>query len=138
LTTKVLFIDDRPNEVLNLWGDAIVAKPRYSSEFYLLPVVCFDTEEKSFEMVLIYQPDIIFVGFGLSSTESNGADVIKLLQKINYHGIIVANSGGSIDQFAREGVEIQWSIERSPEKLQKFLEEHLKSLAYNKAKDNLE
>jgi hypothetical protein len=130
---KVMFVDDRPEEVLNQWQIAIDQMPANSFEFYLLPVEIFDTEEKTLELAFLHKPDLIFVGFGLSSTISTGAGIIKLLRKHEFDGLIVANSGGSIDQFVREGVIPSGSINRSSEKLRDCLDNYIIFQADSKA-----
>jgi hypothetical protein len=128
-----MFVDDRPKEVLNLWQKAIDQMPVNSSEFCLLPIEVFDTKEKTLELALLHKPDLIFVGFGLSSTISTGASVIKLLRKHEFDGLVVANSGGSIDQFVREGVIPSGSINRSSEKLRVCLDNYIIFQADSKA-----
>jgi hypothetical protein len=130
---KVMFVDDRPEEVLNQWQIAIDQMPASSSEFYLLPVEIFDTEEKTLKLALHHKPDLIFVGFGLSSKVSTGADIIKLLHKHEFAGLVVANSGGSVYQFTRKGVLPESSVNRSPEKLRECLNDYMIFQADNKA-----
>jgi hypothetical protein len=131
---KVMFVDDRPDEVLSQWQKATAEMLVDLFEFHLLAIEVFDTTEKTLQSVITYKPDIIFIGFGLSSKISTGADVIHLLREHDYPGLIAANSGGSIGQFTREGIELDIaSVNKSPEKLKNFLKNFLIFHADNKA-----
>jgi hypothetical protein len=126
---KVMFVDYQPGEVLNRWQKAIDQMPVNSSEFYLLPVEVFRTEKRTLELVLNHKPDLIFVGFGLSSTVST----IKLLHKYEFDGLVIANSAGSVYQFTRKGALPESSVNRSPEKLKECLNNYVIFQADNKS-----
>jgi len=113
---KILFIDDRVNEVLRQWHLS-----GCESEHALLPIEPFDSIERSAEAVGMYQPDVIVIGFGLGVPGVNGALVIRALRDRGYRGFIIANSGGGIIQFHDAGVAVDASADRNPNRLYQTL-----------------
>ncbi len=109
---KILFIDDRLYEVARQWQLSGCA-----SKHELLPLEPFTSIKRTCQAVAELKPVIIFVGYGLGSFPITGADVIRALRQEGYNGYIVANSGGSIEQFNRSEVEVTGSANRSPRDL---------------------
>lgn len=115
--SKILFIDDRISEIIRQWNCS-----GCESNHELLPLVPFQSLELAQEMVELYKPDIIIIGYGLSNPSANGSDVINALRNHGYRGLVFANSGGGISQFIKDGVAIDESVDRSPMKLKSVLE----------------
>lgn len=105
---KILFVDDRVNEVLQQWRSS-----GCESEHKLLPLEVFDSIERTCYMVNTLKPDVVLVGYGLSKGVITGADVIRSLRQEGYTGYIIANSGGGIDSFDRAGVQVDASANRN-------------------------
>ena len=125
---KVLFVDDRPIEVLTLWRLA-----NCDDEHELLPVECFESIERTYELVKKYEPDIVFVGHGLGKYPVTGADVVRLLRKRGFENKIVSNSGGGISAFAHSGVKVDVTTCRNPKIIKDILDAHT-----NEVKDGSE
>ncbi|MBT3210793.1 MAG: hypothetical protein HN345_02155 [Planctomycetaceae bacterium] len=113
---KVLFIDDRLDEVIRQWQSSGCA-----SNHELLPLEPFDSIERTCQMVNTFEPDVILIGYGLGKPDITGADVIRSLHEGGYSGYIIANSGSGTEQFNRAGVEIDGTANRSPRDLQKVV-----------------
>lgn len=113
---KVLFVDDRPDEVGRQWS-----RSGCGSEHELLPMEPFASIERTCQIVATFQPDTILVGFGLGIPGVTGADVIRALRERGYAGAIIANSGGGKESFVYAGVEIDGTADRKPMLLTKAL-----------------
>lgn len=114
---KVLFVDDRLDEVMRQWG-----KSGCGMQYELLPLEPFDSIGRTSELVLALKPDVIVIGHGLSRYPITGADVIKALREQGYTGYVVANSGGGIQAFADANVEVSGSAGRCGQQLQQVLQ----------------
>lgn len=115
---KVLFVDDRLNEVARQW------QLSGCGEYHqLLPLEPFESIERTGQMVRDLQPDVIIIGFGLSRPDVNGADVIRSLRNQGFAGYFVANSGGGVAQFAEVDIELNATADRKPERLRNILAE---------------
>ena len=115
---RVMFVDDRPDEVIRLWELS-----GCETGHDLLPLEPFDSIERTCQLADESRPDFIFVGYGLSRRNVTGADVIRALRTRGYMGQIVANSGGGAEQFAEAGVEVNAVADRQPEKLAEILKQ---------------
>jgi hypothetical protein len=113
---RVMFVDDRLNEVIRLWE-----RSGCESNHELLPLEPFDSIERTCQLADEFQPNFIFIGYGLSKSSVTGADVIRALRNQGYAGCVVANSGGGANQFAEAGVEVNATADRRPEKLAEIL-----------------
>jgi len=109
---KILFVDDRLNEVIRQWQ---LSGCECNHE--LLPLEPFDSIERTCQLVNTFKPNIVLVGYGLGKANITGADVILSLRQGGYRGYIVANSGGSVEQFNRAGVKVDSSANRKPNDL---------------------
>lgn len=116
MVMKVFFVDDRLGEILSLWGRSGCA-----NDHELLPLEPFVSIERTRELVEILQPDVVLVGHGLSVPGVTGSDVVRALSTSGYLGTIIANSGGGIEPFERDGVHINLNINRNPQNLQEIL-----------------
>lgn len=106
---RVLFIDDRIEEVARQW--------RFSGcedKHELLPLEPFNSLERTCQMIDALKPDIILVGYGLGKPNITGSDVVKSLRQRGYSGYVVANSGGGVEQFADA---VDGTANRSPHDL---------------------
>jgi hypothetical protein len=109
---KILFVDDRLNEVIRQWRLSGCA-----SNHELLPLEPFDSIERTCRMVNTFGPDVVLVGYGLGKPDITGADVVRSLRKGGYTGYIIANSGGGAEQFNRAGVKVDGTANRNPRDL---------------------
>lgn len=109
---KILFIDDRLNEVIRQWQLSGCA-----SNHELLPLEPFDSIERTCQVVNTLAPNIVLVGYGLGKPDTTGADVVRSLRQGGYSEHIVANSGGGAEQFNRAGVKIEGTANRNPRDL---------------------
>jgi hypothetical protein len=109
---KVLFVDDRPGEILHQWQLSGCA-----SDHVMLPLEPFDSIERTCQMVNALEPDLVLVGYGLGKPDITGADVVSSLRQGGYLGSIIANSGGGAEQFNRAGVEVDGTANRNPREL---------------------
>ena len=105
---KILFVDDRLNEVIRQWQLSGCA-----SNHELLPLEPFDSIERTCQMVNTFEPNVVLIGYGLGKPDITGADVVCSLRQGGYSGYIVANSGGGAEQFKRAGVEVNGSVNRN-------------------------
>jgi len=112
---KALFIDDRMHEVMRQWQETGSANVQAQFEK-------FESIERSCALVLDFAPHFVIIGHGLSCSGVNGSHVIKALRAQGYDGKIIANSGGGAEQFERDGVELDGSADREPEKLRQILD----------------
>ncbi|HEY4506414.1 MAG TPA: hypothetical protein VJJ24_03135 [Candidatus Paceibacterota bacterium] len=106
---KVLFVDDRLDEVIRQWE-----LTGCSSDHELLSLEPFESIERTCQLTTALGPDIIIIGYGLGKPGITGADVIRSLHERGYAGHIVANSGGGVEQFIRAGVEVDGTADRDP------------------------
>lgn len=113
---NVLFVDDRPEEIFSLWN-----RSGCDRGHELLPIECFRSIERVLELVEQFQPDVILVGHGIGSMTVTGVEVMVALQNSGYPGQLVANSGGGIGGFTRNGVQVQYSVDRNAQKLTALL-----------------
>lgn len=115
---KMMFVDDRPEEIFRLWQDSgcesLGHKLLFSGPFQNVASVLRD--------VLEAEPDIIFVGFGLGQ-EENGAHVMKALRATGFRGRLVANTGGDPQAFAAAGVNPDASTRRIPQEIARIAQE---------------
>ena len=114
---KILFIDDRLNEVTHQW--------QYSgceNDHELLPLEPFKSIERTGQLVKLFRPDVIVVGYGLSNPEITGTDVICALRNQGFCGCVIANSGGGSDQFIQTGVRVDANVDRNAVRLKQALE----------------
>ena len=116
---RVMFVDDRLNEVIRLWE-----RSGCESNHKLLPLEPFDSLERTCQLAKDLQPGFIFIGYGLSKSNVTGADVIRALRNQGYAGCVVANSGGGAEQFVQAGVEVNATTDRRPEKLAEILRQN--------------
>ncbi|MFH1171369.1 MAG: hypothetical protein V1778_02425 [bacterium] len=114
---KILFIDDRMDEVLRQWHLS-----GCEAEHVMLPVRPFESLKLAAEAVSMFQPDVIVIGFGLGVAGVDGAMVIRFLRDRGYTGSVVANSGGGVQQFLDAGVEVDASADRNPAGLTEALQ----------------
>jgi len=110
---KILFVDDRLNEVIRQWELSGCA-----SNHELLRLEPFDSIERTYQIVNSLKPDIVIIGYGLGKPDITGADVVRSLREGGYSGYIVANSGGGLEQFSRAGVEVDGTANRNPRDLE--------------------
>ena len=113
---KILFVDDRLGEIMSLWE-----RSGCLNDHELLPLEPFRSTERTCELVTTYQPDVVFVGFGLGVPHITGADVIRALHSQGFKGEIIGNSGGGTAQFEHEGINLNHSINRNPTNLKDIL-----------------
>lgn len=113
---RVLFVDDRLDEVLRQWHGSGCAG---SHELLLLEP--FTSVADICRKVNSLKPDVVLIGFGLGVPEFNGADLIKAIRQAGYTGRVIANSGDP-GLFSRAGVEVDGSANRSPGDLKVVLE----------------
>lgn len=109
---KVLFVDDRLDEVIRQWELSDC-----ESNHELLSLEPFDSIERTCQMVNTLEPNVVLVGYGLGKSDITGADVVRSLRQGGYSGYIVANSGGGLEQFIRAGVEVDGTVNRNPRDL---------------------
>ena len=103
---KILFLDDRPQEIKRLWANA------GCQHHELLPVEKFESVESTLTRIELEKPDIIFIGYGLGHLDITGKDVVIAIREKGFQGLIIANSGGTLEQFA--GVEVDGEVKRNP------------------------
>lgn len=106
--SKILFVDDRLDEVIRQWQLSGCA-----NNHELLPLEPFGSIERTCQMVDILNPDMVLIGYGLGKPGITGADVVRSLRQRGYGGCIVANSGGGVEQFNRSGVEVDGTANRN-------------------------
>lgn len=116
MRAKVLFVDDRLGEIVRLWQLS-----GCESDYELLPLEPFDSIERTSQRVDTLKPEVVLVGFGLGKPDVTGADVIRALRQGGFSGIIIANSGGGIEQFNQAGTSVDGSVDRNPQKLKSIL-----------------
>lgn len=115
---KLMFIDDRMEEILQLWKQS-----QCNIKHQLVPFEVFRSIEQTIQMVERFSPDVLVVGYGLSQLEINGADVIKAVRATGWKGYVIANSGGGEEQFKMAGVVYNATIDRNFLKLKKVLKD---------------
>lgn len=113
---KILFVDDRVNEIVQLW-----TLSGCDENHELLPLRKFESIEQTIEDTQTYQPDVVIVGYGLGKNNLTGVDVIIALQNQNFKGDIITNSGGGVEQFSRSGIKLRRNANRNPIELNNIL-----------------
>lgn len=113
---RILFIDDRMNEVTRQWQLSGCA-----AKHTLLPFEPFVSVKKTRETMEKQQPDVVVIGYGLGKQNANGTDVICALRESGYAGFVVGNSGDP-SQFLQSGVEVDGMADRKPETLKSVLD----------------
>lgn len=108
---KILFIDDRLNEVIQQWHRSGCA------DNHKLHLEQFESLERTCQVVTSFNLDIILVGFGLGKPDITGSDVIRSLRETVYQGHIIANSGGGQEQFDCACVAVDGNAARNPHDL---------------------
>lgn len=111
---KVMFVDDRLDEVTRQWCSSGCA-----NDHELMPLEPFTSIERTCQLVQSFEPDVVLIGYGLGHATTTGADVIHALRTEGYNGCIVANSGGDMKQFERSGQIPDGSANRTPHGLWK-------------------
>ena len=107
---RILFIDDRLNEVSQQWQSS-----GCGNKHELLPLKEFQSIEETLEDVRIHKPDVVVIGFGLGKQNVNGADVIRGIHEGDIDvPFVVANSGGGEGLFSQTGIQVNKSADRSP------------------------
>jgi len=115
---KVLFVDDRLNEVMYQWECSGCA-----SGHQLLVLEKFDYVKQTCENVKSLQPDVVLIGYGLGKgVDITGADVVNSLREMGYKGRIVANSGGGVSSFVQKGVTVDGYADRRGDLLRTILD----------------
>lgn len=114
---KVLFVDDRLDEVICQWQLSGCA-----NNHELITLELFVSIERTCQMVSTFKPNVVVVGYGLGKPDVTGADVVRALRERGYNGYIVANSGGGIEQFDRAGVKIDGTANRNPRDLKEIMD----------------
>jgi len=118
---KILFVDDRLNEVIRQWELSGCA-----SNHELLRLEPFDSIERTYQIVNSLKPDIVIIGYGLGKSNITGADVVRSLRKgeygEEYSGYIIANSGGGVEQFYQAAVRIDGTANRKPHDLKMIVD----------------
>lgn len=109
---KILFVDDRPDEVIRQWQLSGCA-----NNHEMLPLEPFSSIERTCRMVDALKPDLVLIGYGLGKPDITGADVINSIRQRGYSGYIIANSGGGTEQFNQAGVKIDGTANRNPHDL---------------------
>lgn len=115
---KVLFVDDRLQEVIRQWQGSGCA-----SDHELLPLEPFDSIERTCDMVEAFRPDVVVIGHGLGKPGTTGADVIRALSEQGYAGYFVANSGGGRELFDLDNVKVDGTADRKPHDLKRIVDE---------------
>lgn len=113
---KVLFVDDRLAEIQCQWQES-----GCGIHHELLPLEPFDSIERTCSLVHDFQPNVVVIGYGLSKYPTTGSDVIQALRKQGYCGFVVANSGGGIEQFKHDNIEVDGSVDRVGRQLHKVM-----------------
>ena len=114
---KVLFIDDRLDEVLRQWKLS-----GCESDHELLRLEPFVSIERALGLVRTLTPDVVLVGYGLGKPGVTGADVVRSIRQDGYSGYVVANTGGDVGQFSRAGVEVDETANRNPHDLKQIVD----------------
>ena len=112
---KVLFIDDRVQDVVRQWHQS-----GCESSHELLRLEPFETIERTCHLVSELEPDIIVIGYGLNKPV-NGVDVVVALRKAGYNGFVIANSGDRT-LLGRSGVTFDGSANRSSHDLRRAVD----------------
>ena len=115
---RILFVDDRPQEILRLWQCS-----GCESNHELLPLAPFNSLEETRQSVRDLCPDVVVVGYGLGKLGVTGADIIQSLREGGYIGCIIANSGGGRRAFDRTAVAVDGYADRNPHELKRILDQ---------------
>lgn len=113
---KILFVDDRMNEIIRQWQLSGCEKSHQ-----LLPLEPFDSIKRTLKMTKSFDPDIIVIGFGLGKPEITGANVIQTLRNQGYTGYIIGNSGDP-GLFTKTRTKIDGYANRNPNDLKQAIE----------------
>lgn len=111
---RVLFIDDRPEEIFDLCAQACL--PEKSTSIHV-----FESLDSAWEAVSVHQPTVVVVGHGLSAYPITGSDVVHMLRQRGYTGILIGNSGGGPNAFLSDGCTVDYNVNRQPNVLRQFL-----------------
>ena len=112
---RVLFIDDRKRDIerlINLSG--INREHQVETEIFTGLDTCL-------QVVQGFEPEIVFIGHGLSAYPLTGSDVIRHLRSAGVVTKFIANSGGGAILFENDGVEVDGSANRCPGKITALL-----------------
>lgn len=107
---RVLFIDDRMDEIKALWA-AVDCREKHE----LLPLEPFDSISRAVQLVMQHKPTMVVIGHGLGQPGITGTDVIRALRVGGYSEWIIGNSGGAspfFDDGLRIGVIDEFNIGR--------------------------
>lgn len=113
---KVMFVDDRPQEVIRQWQTS-----GCNDVHVLVHVDVFDSVEQTSQLVKSLHPDVVVIGYGLGKSDVTGVDVIRALKGSGFTGKFVANSG-DVTMFDRSDVPTDASADRKSLGLRKALE----------------
>lgn len=112
---RVLFIDDRQHEVERLISlSGISRKHHVETEIFTGLDICL-------RVVQGFQPEIVFIGHGLSAYPLTGSDVIRHLRSHGVEAKFVANSGGGVVLFENDGISLDGSVDRHSASIAAFL-----------------
>jgi CheY-like chemotaxis protein len=122
---KVMFVDDEPDVINRQWCCSGCA-----NNHELIPLEPFVSIEQTCQIVKALKPDVIFMDYdlGQGTLTVNGALVIRALRQLGYKGLIVANTGGNVENFRRYQVDVDGSVGKGSANLSAFL----KTLSYRK------
>lgn len=113
---KILFIDDRENEIRRL-VEVSEIRPTHTVE-----ILVFKNLEQCLSAVTALQPNLIFIGHGLSAYPITGSEVVRHLRCAGVQAKFIANSGGGRHGFDHDGVSIDESSDRNPTKIKDICE----------------
>ncbi len=113
---KILFVDNRLDEVERQW---MLSGCGNNNE--LLPLEQFESVKRTCQIVKDLNPTIVVIGFGLGKGLVTGAEVIRHLRQQGYDGYVIANTGGSVEQFTRVGVQVDGTANKEPVGLKRAL-----------------
>jgi len=114
---RILFIDDRIDEVMRQWELSGCEK-----DHIRLPMETFNSLERTLQIVKSFKPDVILVGYWFGKDNVTGGDVIQFLRQNNYNGYVIANSGGGIELFNHVQVKVDGSANRKPQTLKMIMD----------------
>ncbi len=108
---RVLFIDDRRCEV-----ERLISLSGISRE-HQVETEIFTELDTCLRVVQSFQPEIVFIGHGLSVYPLTGSDVIRYLRSQGIKVRFIGNSGGGAVLFENDGIELDGVVNRSPGKI---------------------
>lgn len=113
---RVLFVDNRPEEIASLWAQSGLAPTDECLN------EAFVSLEQTLERIAEEKPDVVAVGFNLGrGLDITGDHVITAAQAAGFLGFFVLNSGGGSGAFPKP---IRWankSADRDPDKLKQLV-----------------